>query len=118
MAQVLETIERIKELIFSDEIVTAYEMLEELMAQEGIDRDFVMEVPEIALLYQDMEMAGSCMELLTDLESWTPVHQDNAIATFCKGTGNEFFVRAELQMHQPLFPLFALFSEVDLFTEW
>jgi hypothetical protein len=58
------------------------------------------------------------MELLSDLVSWTQVHQDNSIATFSKGSGNEFFVRAELQMHQPMYPLFALFSEVDLFPEW
>mmetsp|Transcript_19528 Transcript_19528/g.35709 ORF Transcript_19528/g.35709 Transcript_19528/m.35709 type:complete len:282 (-) Transcript_19528:1212-2057(-) len=113
-----ETVDRIKALIYSDDLVQAYEVVEAVLEQNIINREKLMSVPEIALLWDDMEMAGQCMEMLSDIVSWTPVYNDDAIATFFKGSGNEFFVRAEMQMHQPLFPLIALFSEVDLLSQW
>jgi hypothetical protein len=113
-----DAVERIKSLIYSDDLVQAHEALQVLMRQPGVDRDSLMAVPEISLLCQDMETAGQCLEMLSEIVTWSPVFNDNAISTFSKGSGNEFFVRAELQMHEPLFPLFSLFCEVDLFPEW
>lgn len=113
-----ETVKRVKDLICSDDLVRAYEAYEAAIAQGDVDRATLLNVPEIALLREDMTLAVQCMEMLSDIVSWTPVYNDSAISTFSKGSGNEFFVRAELEMHQPLFPLFALFSEVDLFPEW
>jgi hypothetical protein len=46
------------------------------------------------------------------------VYAENDIGTFYKGSGNGFFIRAELILHTPLFPVLALFSEVDLFKNW
>lgn len=54
--------------------------------------------------------------MLSDYESWTPVREEAGIATFCKGDGAEYFVRAEMMVGQGIFPVTALFSEVDLFS--
>ena len=58
------------------------------------------------------------MTLLTDIDSFTLVREKNDIATYYKGSGDDFFLRAELKINAPIFHVLALFSEVDLYGTW
>ena len=71
---------------------------------------------EVRVAKRNLRDAQTCLDMLSDYESWTPVREENGIATFCKGDGEEYFVRAEMMVGQGLFPVTALFSEVDLFS--
>ena len=58
------------------------------------------------------------MKELGDLDSYRCVYENDDIATFYKGSGNNCLLRAEMVMNLPLFPITALFSEVDLYHTW
>jgi hypothetical protein len=58
--------------------------------------------------------------MLSDFDSWNLVAEAKDIATFYKtdeSTGN-VLIRAEMLLYTDIFPVLALFSEIDLFPTW
>ena len=72
-------------------------------------------MPEVPIITESVKAVNLLLGELGDLNSWKLVYEENEIATFSKGGGKDFYIRAELVMHCHLFPACALFSEVDLF---
>ena len=60
----------------------------------------------------------SCLKELGDLDSFRCVYENDDIATFYKGSGSNCLLRAEMVINLPLFPITALFSEVDMYHTW
>jgi hypothetical protein len=58
------------------------------------------------------------LHLLGSFDEWALVREEDDIATFSRGAGTEFFVRAEMILKSSMFPVMALFSECDLFDKW
>ena len=56
--------------------------------------------------------------MLADLDSWELIKDEDDIATFSKGSSNEFIVRAEMIVESSIFPILSLFSEIDLISSW
>lgn len=114
-----QRIEELKSLFHEDLIVEAQEAMqtwEKTMSPAQVAAFHAVE--EVALLKADIEGAQQALALLGDLESWEMVNDTEEIATFYKGSGDEFFIRGEMIMEQPIFPALALFSEIDLLTTW
>ena len=109
----------IKGLFREDLISEAKDAIESLEAElSPSQRASFLSTPEVALLKGDIALAMQSLELLSDLDSWELVNDTEEIATFYRGSGTEFFVRAEMIMNQPMFPALALFSEIDLLSSW
>ncbi|OMJ74069.1 hypothetical protein SteCoe_27088 [Stentor coeruleus] len=83
--------------------------------------DFPEEAKEnelVRIIKQDLSLADQCLQLLSDMDDWTLVKQSEDIATFTKGSSDDFMVRAEMTMKHSIFPILALFSECELLSEW
>ena len=84
------------------------------LSQDELDQFYAKE--DVKIAKRNIQDAETCLSMLSDYDSWTPVREEDGIATFCKGAGEEYFVRAEMTVNQGLFPVTALFSEVDLYS--
>jgi hypothetical protein len=69
-------------------------------------------------LRKDIDLVEKSLQLIGSFDDWNLVAEADDIATFSKGAGTEFFVRAEMILDVPIFPVLALFSEVDLYPDW
>lgn len=114
-------IQQIKDLFYSDRLQEAYQQLRNLEASHSTDESFltsVNSVEEIRVLREDLQEADRCLELLADLDSWTPVKETENIAIFSKKSDSDFIVRAEMLLDQSIFPILSVCNEIDLLPEW
>lgn len=111
----LSKIEQILDQIYADNIQEAF--IDLMLLEESLP-DVADHIYEFSRIKQDAEDIQQALEMLADNDTWDLVDDANGIKTFSKGTGNEFFVRGEMTLHTPIFPILALFSEVDLIPTW
>ena len=114
-------IQQIKDLFYADRLQDAYHLLRNLEASHSNDESFlssVNSVEEIRVLREDLQEADRCLELLGDLDSWTPVKETENIAIFSKKSDSDFIVRAEMLLDQSIFPILSVCNEIDLLPEW
>ena len=108
------------EFFRNDYLVDAYELYQtagETQAVSTLPPSEVAEIeslPEVQLLKSDLEYGDQCLELLYSLDTWERVRDEGNIVTYCKGSGNGFMVACEMTVEQPIFPILALFLEIDL----
>jgi hypothetical protein len=110
----LEKIQHIVDQIYADNIQEAY--IDILAIEETLPE--CSEIYEFSRVKRDADDLQLALEMLGDLESWEQVDDSNGIQTYSKGSGDEFFVRGEMTMEAPVFPILALFSEIDLIPTW
>lgn len=72
----------------------------------------------VRVIKEDIQLANQCLELLGDMDGWNLVKESEDIATFTKGSNDEFMVRAEMLLKHSVFPVLALFSETQFLSEW
>jgi hypothetical protein len=107
-----DVIARIKDKFYKEDTLRAFKLLKRL------DPSVIAAHPELAILAEDYRIGLRVCDLITDVDGWNRVSNKDHISTFCRGKGKEFFVRAEMEVDAQIFPVLALFSEVDLFTQW
>lgn len=115
------SIQEIKDLFYADKLPEAYKKLRDLESSRSGDAEFLNllnSVEEISILREDLLEADRCLELLGDLDSWTSVKETENIAIFSKRSENDFIVRAEMLLDQPIFPILSVCNEIDLLPEW
>jgi hypothetical protein len=110
----LEKLQHIVDQIYADNIQEAY--IDVLTIEETLPG--CSEIYELSRVKQDAEDIQLAVDMLGDLASWDQVDDSNGIQTYSKGSGDEFFVRGEMVMEAPIFPILALFSEIDLIPTW
>ena len=66
----------------------------------------------------DIDLANTSLEWLADFTSWDLVREEGDIAIFTRGSDSRFYLRCEMLMQQPIFPLLSVFSEIDLLPTW
>lgn len=101
--------------IYADEFHEAYIDLQEL--EEHVPA-IAEEVSEFRQVKQEAEDIKLALDMVSDLDSWDLVDDANGIQTYSKGSGNEFLARGEITISTSIFPILALFSEVDLVPTW
>ena len=114
-------IQEIKDLFYRDRLPEAYKKLRDLESQYGRNTEFqtlISNCEEISVLREDLLEADRCLEHLADLDSWTLVKELDNLAIFSKKSQKDFIVRAELLIETPVFPVMAVFNEIDLLPEW
>lgn len=115
------SIQEIKDLFYADKLTEAYKKLRDLETSRSGDSEFLNllnSVEEFSILREDLLEADRCLELLGDLDSWTSVKETENIAIFSKRSDNDFIVRAEMLLDQPIFPILSVCNEIDLLPEW
>ena len=75
------------------------------------------EKPEAEVVRLNVASADKCLQMLSDYDSWTLLRDENSIQTWSQEANGDFFVRAEMTVHKSVFPVLALFSEVDLLKQ-
>lgn len=119
--EVQSKINRIKDLFLEDELVEAYELLQQFL-EEYSDQSQILEmlesVPEIQALWEDVADTTECLNMLADMGSWTLNNESDGISTYISGNGNEFLVRSEADIDTGLFPILVLLAEPDMLTKW
>jgi hypothetical protein len=114
-AESLAEVEQIIKLVYEDNLKEALINILSLEAKyPGISEDFY----ELRRAKQDSSDIQQALDMLEELDAWELVSNSDGIQTYSKGTGNEFFVKGEMTLHTPIFPVLALFSEVDLVPTW
>jgi hypothetical protein len=108
-------IEQAVRLVREDKFQDAYYIVSEI---EEDHYDVIEQFEELRRLRRDVRELENSLDLLHDIDSWSLVTNEDNIATFSRGSGSEFFVRGEMTMNQPVFPVMALFSEIDLIPQW
>lgn len=106
---------RFSDLFNNDYLVDAYELYQTAVA--SLSAEDVAEIEarsEVQVLKDDLEYGDQCLEMLFSLESWERVRDEGNIVTYCKGAGDGFMVACEMTVEQPIFPILALFCEIDL----
>lgn len=73
---------------------------------------------EVTELRKDVACANESLAMLADFTAWELAREEDDIAIFVKGSTNEFYIRAEMLMPYSPFTLLAIFSEVDLLSNW
>ena len=114
-------IQEIKDLFYIDKLPEAYHKLRALESEYGTNEvfiDLISKCEEISILREDLKEADRCLELLADLDSWSPVKEIENLAIFSKKSNQDFIVRAELIIDTPFFPVLAVCNEIDLLPEW
>lgn len=107
----------IKSLFYDDYLIEAYRKLQAAEADTAFAEAYP-DVEEFKIIKNTVTKVDKLLAELGDLDSWRLVYEEGEIATFYKGTGQNFLMRAELLLEAPLFPVLALFSEVDLYHNW
>lgn len=92
--------------------------VEAMLADDPAALETVNAITEVAALRADIELANQSLEWLADFTSWDLVREEGDIAIFTRAGGQHFYVRCEMLMQQPIFPLLAVFSEIDLLPTW
>lgn len=92
--------------------------LETSLAEQPEALTYLNSLPEIEVLRADIELANTSLQWLADFTTWDIVREEDDIAVFTRSGGQHFYVRCEMIMHQPIFPLLAVFSEIDLLPTW
>lgn len=107
--------EQIVEQIYADNLQEAYFDL--LLLEEKYPQ-ISDHIYEFARIKQDADDIQEGLDMLADNDTWEIVDDSEGIKTYSKGSGNEFFVKGEMHLHTPVFPILALFSEIDLIPTW
>lgn len=113
-------------LFQSDFLAEAYQLLTQLgtfhlessLSAQPEALLFLNSLPEVKVLREDIELANWSLQWLADFTSWDVVREEDDIAIFTRSGNQQFYVRCEMLMHQPIFPLLAVFSEIDLLPTW
>jgi hypothetical protein len=66
----------------------------------------------------DISYTNQAITLLNDVGSFNIVRRGEGITTYYRGEGDNFMGRAEMLLDSHIFPVLALFSEVDLYHTW
>lgn len=114
---------RFLESFYSDNLIEAFRLLvqagrlytESVLGAEALR--LLNEKPEAKTVRQNVTSADKCLQMLSDYDSWTLLRDENSIQTWSQEANGDFFVRAEMTIHKPVFPVLALFSEVDLLKQ-
>ena len=114
---------RFLECFYADDLIGAYRLL----IQAGIahsettlepqDLSALNARPEAEIVRSNVGSADKCLQMLSDYDSWTLLRDEQGIQTWSQKADGDFFVRAEMTLHKPVFPVLALFSEVDLLRQ-
>jgi hypothetical protein len=111
----------IKDLFRDEELVQAYELLEEFLNEysgQSQILNIIDSVPEIQALRQDVADTTQCLNMLADMSSWTLNNESDGISTYISGNGREFLVRSEAEIETGLFPILVLLAEPDMLPKW
>lgn len=106
---------KFRQLFYDDYLVDAYELYQ--TAVSTLSPEDVAEIEamrDVQILKNDLEYGDRCLELLYSLDTWERVRDEGNIVTYCKGSGEGFMVACEMTVEQPIFPILALFCEIDL----
>ena len=114
---------RFLESFYSDNLIEAFRLLvqagrlytESVLGAEALR--LLNEKPEAKTVRLNVTSADKCLQMLSDYDSWTLLRDENSIQTWSQEANGDFFVRAEMTIHKPVFPVLALFSEVDLLKQ-
>jgi len=102
-------------LFNNDYLVDAFELYQTAVASlSAADVAEIEAMHEVQVLKDDLEYGDRCLEMLYSLDSWERVRDEGNIVTYCKGAGDSFMVACEMTVEQPIFPILALFCEIDL----
>lgn len=115
------SIQEIKDLFYADKLQEAYKKLRDLESVHSSDPEYLTALSqneEISILREDLLEADRCLELLGDLDSWVSVKETENVAIFTKRSENDFIVRAEMLLDQPIFPILSVCNEIDLLPDW
>ena len=75
-------------------------------------------IEEISVLKFEIQECNKALEMLADYTVWTARGENEHAATFSKNMHNQFYVRSEVIVESPIFPVLAVFSETDLLASW
>ena len=111
----------IRNLFLDEELVQAYELLEEFLNEYSAQSQILHmldSVPEIQALREDVADTTQCLDMLADMGSWTLNNESDGICTYISGNGREFLVRSEADIETGLFPILVLLAEPDMLPKW
>lgn len=114
---------RFLENFYSDNLIEAFRLLvqagrlytDSVLGAE--DLRLLNEKPEAKVVRLNVASADKCLQMLSDYDSWKLLRDEHSIQTWSQEANGDFFVRAEMTIHKPVFPVLALFSEVDLLKQ-
>ena len=91
------------------------EFLEQIQVKAKIKRS--LDFPEYIRYKSELEYFNLIWDYL-EAEDWYLVTQSNDIKVQSRGSGNEFFTKCEVIVHQDLFKTLAVLTQIDLVTSW
>lgn len=119
MADLAELIEQFKKAFYaceSGELLRIHLIFEEKAAKTPkILRK--LDFTEYIRFKSEMEYFDLCWHYL-ELEDWNTVTESNDIKVESRGSGNEFFTKCTITIHQSIFKVLAVLSEIDLISTW
>ena len=119
MVAIDELIEEFKQSFYAcknDDLLRIHNIFEE----ESVKNPKLLRKLDFAeyLRFKDeMEYFDLCWHYL-EMEDWSTVTESDEIKVESRGSGNEFFTKCTITIHQSILKVLAVLSEIDLITTW
>ena len=119
MVAIDELIEEFKRAFFgckSEDLLRIHKIFEE-ESEKSPKLLRKLDFTEYIRFKSEMEYFDLCWHYL-EMEDWNTVTESDEIKVESRGSGNEFFTRCTITIHQSIFKVLAVLSEIDLITSW